>query len=556
MNNKGFLDINLKQISQYNPDLKYKLLRCEMQNANNNISMVKTILNEDNLIYNKTYIHNNYGAEAEAKEIVENIENNYSSIIIIYGIGYGYLFKETVKKAKGTVLLYEPDINILYKTLKNNDFSQLLSQKNVFIFSDYKLLKKEYIKNFCYKSNTKIIFLPSYNDLFKQEINNFTKDINLTMHACIATNNFIKNNMFSSIKSVCNNIDLLVNELIPTCFQNKYNGQTAIIITDLKSDKNIEKIYKYKDNTVIFADAQSLRTLIDNNIIPDFAGISATENNLSQFEDINISDINAIIEPLSDRSIHQLNFKNIFSYPSHNRLPNIIWTTLSNINATPYCSYEKITYTLLKMAQILGFKDIIVINDNISSEISYLEDFKQNHQEINLYNTSINDTKTEELFKELVKHKLIVDKNYIKQQSNIDIKNIVKNISQEIINLEEIIKFLKSGSSLIANLDKELHNKKNNLDETCLNYFKQLLMIYVDLKEIYAPKNRIFLYLQQSYSLDLEYELKENNQTNSIPKVYDLLKIYINSLISNITEIKEILNIKAGKLNEMLNTKG
>lgn len=554
LDNNQNLDKNLQQISKYNPDLKYKLLRSKFTDSK--ISFVKTVLQEDNLIYDNTYVHNNYGAEAEAREIVEKIQNEYTSIIVLYGIGLGYLFQETVKQAKGIVLLYEPNFDILYTTLANKDLSKELAKTNVFVYSDFDLLKKAYIQNFKYKSDTHIAFLPSYNTLFKDDIVNFAKDLNVIMSMCVASNNFIKNDMFLSIVSVCNNIDLLINEPVPEQYKGIYDGKNAIIISSDKNiNGNIETIKKYRQNTIIFAVDKVLSILITNGITPNFVGFSAINNHDLKLEGLNLSEINAIVEPLTIREIHELKFKNIISYPSRNSLPNLIWTSLSNINALPYYSCETPSYTLLKTAQIFGFSDIILVGQNYTSEKSYFEDFAKKHDDLKLYNVS-----TDEIegfmyasLEELIKSKPNMQKIDLNNKNNIDIINLVKNINQEILGTEEIIKLLKSASALILNADKELQDK-NNLTEIFLNYFKQILTIYADLKEIYAAKNRLFLYLQQSYSLDLEYELGKNNEKNSIPKVYELLKVYVSSLTSNLTEIKEILKLKAVKLNEMLNT--
>lgn len=561
MDNNQILDLNLQQISKYNPDLKYKILRNEYNKSD--FVIVKTLLQEDNLQYKSVTIHNNYGAESEAKEILEKLNNNKTSITVLYGIGFGYLFKEIVKQANGVVLAFEPNIDILQFTLKNKDLSKELSQSNVFVFSDFNLLKKTYIQYFKYKYDTNLAFLPSYNNLFKQDLFEFANNLSLIMSSCVATNNFVKHNMYKYIKSVLNNIDLLINEPILSDYKDIYRDKTAIIITSDKClDKNIktlETIGKYKQNTIIFSDINAIKILHENSIIPDFVGILPTENKSLKFEGLNLSEINAIIEPLTDRDIHNLKFKNIISYPSQSSLPNLIWTTISNVNATPYYSCETVAYTLLQSAQMLGFKDIIIVGQYSLSDILYFDNFAKKYDNLNLYNANLNGTEISG-FKKVQIEEFLSSKSAIKRinpdnAGSFDISNIIKNINFELNNADEILKLLKTASTLIITADKE-YQKCNNISETFINYFKQILTIYVDMKEIYASKNRLFLYIQQIYSMDLEYELNASSKADSILKIYDLLKIYVSCLISNLEEIKDILKEKTGELNEMLNTKG
>lgn len=63
--------------------------------------------------------------------------------------------------------------------------------------------------------------------------------------------------------------------------------------------------------------------------------------------------------------------------------------------------------------------------------------------------------------------------------------------------------------------------------------------------------------LQKSNQLDLIYTMKvnKNNSHESISKVYSKLKNYMNSLQTNISEVKNILQKKVKIINEMLDTK-
>ena len=67
MNSNPILEKNLKFISSYNPELKYKIL--QIKELKNDIIVSNTCLREPNLTFNGVPLHDNYGAETEAKNI-------------------------------------------------------------------------------------------------------------------------------------------------------------------------------------------------------------------------------------------------------------------------------------------------------------------------------------------------------------------------------------------------------------------------------------------------------------------------------------------------------
>ena len=92
-----------------------------------------------NILYKNTLIHNSQNPLAEANEIFSGAENTPVSIHLIYGIGLGYLFQLTSLKSKGTVILYEPDLNILWLAFTLVDFSNDILKKSYFLYFVIKL---------------------------------------------------------------------------------------------------------------------------------------------------------------------------------------------------------------------------------------------------------------------------------------------------------------------------------------------------------------------------------------------------------------------------------
>ena len=86
-----------------------------------------------NLKYRGKFIHNPLNPLGEAQEIFGMATNEPVAIHVIYGIGLGYLFQVASANSKGTVILYEPDLNILWTAFTLVDFSSDILKNNVFI---------------------------------------------------------------------------------------------------------------------------------------------------------------------------------------------------------------------------------------------------------------------------------------------------------------------------------------------------------------------------------------------------------------------------------------
>lgn len=620
----------------------------KIESLTNDISFVNTVLNEPNLQYNGIFLHSKYGAESEAKEIFEKVQNTEFSMNVIFGFGLGYLFQEFAINSKGLVFVFEPDIEIIATTLEVVDFSEELSRKNVFIFNDFDELQKRYLESYIYNSETTITFLPSYKHLFSNELNIFAKELNLTMGSAIMDNNYIKYKLVPAVKTVCTNLEYLLNEPPLGTFENIYQGKTALLISAGPSlDKNIEVIKKYRDNVIIFSVGQALRTLMTNDITPDFVGLVETGNQMSQLDGLDTSNINLILEPLTYTGLHNSKFKNIISYPSKTSTPNLVWTSIADIDASKYISSGTVSYMILYSALLLGFKDLILVGQDLAfldgkcysknsqhngliyeydekigkatvkvedmkvfadsllsknlnleesqkislanqrieninknlcnvtgikgsqlvttldyaSFISQFEAFAQKFKnKVNLYNTSLEGAKIKGFedmpLEELLQNKPKVERIEIKNNYKYDLQNIVKNIKTEISTLERILKMLESASTLMANFDKE-YNCRHIVTDTCIKYFKQLMMLYIDLTETFGIKDKIFIMLQKPYKQELNYVLKtsNNHDSKSINKVYQCLKVYMTSVKKNITDVKEILEIKVKNINEMSDSK-
>jgi len=122
----SLLEKNLNELNRKNPQLVKKILEHSEITSEFEIQEAKS---GDALLFkNGVSIHNEIDPENEAIEHFQSIRNNVStSMNIIYGLGLGYILKRFAKSAKGQIIVYERDLDVLRLVLEFVDFSEELA---------------------------------------------------------------------------------------------------------------------------------------------------------------------------------------------------------------------------------------------------------------------------------------------------------------------------------------------------------------------------------------------------------------------------------------------
>lgn len=359
------LDNNLKCIEKYNPKLKQDLL--DLPYLTNKIDLIDTALKEPNLTFNDIPLHAQSGAEIEAQNIFNALNNSKTAMHIVYGIGIGHLFKEFCERAKGLVFLYEPNLEILRVTLELVDFTKELSQPNIMVFSDIPTFKEKFIENYQYKGEVTFTALESYRNNFGKELDDTLKKIEIIMGTCVSEYNTVK---LAGVRSISMTLDNLIYTLEGTPlneFKDIYKGKTALIVSAGPSlDANIETIKKNRDKVVIFCVGTAFKALASNDIKPDFLNLIEINDISSQVKDFDLSDINLVLEPYTNTSIYQLKVKKQLLFPSNTAHANKYWANLTGVDISPYIGRGTVSYEALYSAKILGCKKIILVGQDLA----------------------------------------------------------------------------------------------------------------------------------------------------------------------------------------------
>lgn len=356
---------NLDCIERYNPKLKQDLL--SMTFLTNSIQLVETDLKEPNLLFNGLPLHAPSGAEVEAKTAFDKIENNPLMMHVIFGIGLGHLFKEFCERSKGTVFLFEPNIEILRVTLELVDFSKELSQNNVFIFTDMQSFKECFVSHYKHNANCTFTFLGSYKQMYGEKMDEIFKQVENIMGGCIVDYNTLKKEGVRSILMTLKNLAYSLDCIPINEFKDAYKGKTALIISAGPSlDQNIETIKKNRDKVVIFCVGTAFKALANNGITPDFVNIIEINDCSGQVKGFDLSDINLILEPYTNTSIFNLNAKNKLLFPTNTAHANNYWAGITGVDISPYLSKGTVSNESLVCAKMLGCNKIILVGQDLA----------------------------------------------------------------------------------------------------------------------------------------------------------------------------------------------
>lgn len=360
------LDKNLDCIAKYNPDLKEKLLN--LPYLTNQIDMIETDLKEPNLCFNGIPLHDPKGAEAEAKDLFKRAEDNIHCLHVIFGIGLGYVFKEFCDKAKGPILLYEPNLEILRVTLELVDFSNELSKSDsIKIVSNFYELTVAFKTLYKYKGEVNFLFLNSYGQLFAEEPEPLLKQVQILKGTCKEQYNNVTVKGMAFMQSVINNLTNTLEATPLKEFENIYEGKTAIVVSAGPTlDSNIATLKKYRDNFVIFCVGTAFKALIKNGITPDFLNILEMFDCSGQVKGNDLSRVNMIMEPFVHSSFQNLKVKNKFLFPSGATMGGQYWSILTGIDVNDYSSAGTVSYEALLSAKMLGFKKLILVGQDLA----------------------------------------------------------------------------------------------------------------------------------------------------------------------------------------------
>lgn len=419
MENNTLFQKNLNSIKAYDIDLYQELI--SLPSNDGTLSLNYTNKNEPNLLYKNYPLHSMEGAIDETKKVIKslNVNENNLNTFIIFGLGFGYLLDEIYTKYSNdfSIIVYEPNIQILRTVLETVDFQNTLNANNVRITTNINMFRNHMLNLCSSQSNLKVAYLESYKQLFTNEMLDFVNQAQTTYKILKFNLNFMANSSIKFFSELIENLDKKIQLPEFAILQNKLADKPAIIVSGGPSlSKNIDIIKKYRDKVCIFAVGTAYKALKRNGIYPDFVNIIEMNDCSEQVLGEDIENINFISEAYTNRRFYDLKFKNHFiTFSSEN--PANLWfeQLISRKKKIKYETKGTVAYNALFCAKIAGCNPIILIgqdlaytNGKLYADNSPYCEFKCKYDEnIKKYSVYINDF--EKLKNDLFKYKDISD---------------------------------------------------------------------------------------------------------------------------------------------------
>lgn len=354
---------NINVLKQKNPILANKLI----SHVPND---VPELINENNFYnfkYKGVFLHNIFNPIAEASDIFRMCENTPVSIHLIFGIGLGYLFQVVSSKSQGSVILYEPDLNILKTAFMLVDFSKYISQENVNLTDDFEVACSYIYQKSNIKNTPLLISTNAYRKLNENNFNDMVANLQQIVGRFSLDLKYTQEKFYSTILKIINNIPQLVNEVPIIEFKDRYKGKTAVVVSAGPTlDRDLPIIKQYRDNIVLITVGTAMKTLAKHNITPDFLCIIEANDCSKQIAGLDLKNVNFVTEPYSNPNLRKFEYKNTYSHPSYNLPVNSFWCELCGITNEEYGSKGTVSYTALNVARILGCSKIILSGQDLA----------------------------------------------------------------------------------------------------------------------------------------------------------------------------------------------
>ncbi len=269
-----------------------------VNNINTEFQLTNAASEDVNLIYKGIPLHSNENPQQEAVE--EFKKAGQSKIIVIIGLGLGYLLKRVFISSNSKIIVFEPDRELSDFTLRAVDFNQELQSGRVFIASSYEELSKTIESIYQYKDKLSVLKLKSADLLYPGQIKNISLELPKLLNNLESNFTTLYARSWLWLLNGYSKLRFCENDYSINILEGKYKDKAALIVSPGPSlDKNIEIIKNNREKFIVFCVNVAYKKLIKNSIVPDFIVYLDGTDNLYTIKDFEHSQANIIKHSLA-----------------------------------------------------------------------------------------------------------------------------------------------------------------------------------------------------------------------------------------------------------------
>ncbi len=332
------------------------------------------------LKYKNTYIHSPYDPIREAEKQVHIENRDKATLILIFGLGYGYHILQLLRKLKDQpciIIIFEYSEEIFHSSLHHADL-QFLEDSRIILFVGKTFWDELHYAISSLKVSvirgTHIHYLQSEYSIFKEEYTSILQGVNSILQQQFQ--NQLTSLEFEKLwlKNLIQNSVLVSKHRDISALFNRFKGKIAVIVSAGPSlAMSIKALERFKENVVIISTDTALNPLLEGDIIPDF--VVAADAQYHNFKDFlgltqkhSISLFyNLMVFPKIPRWVqgdHYYFSSCHMNQPNH---PFVGWLTgQTEIEISPILSGSSVSTTAIEIARLLGFDSILLIGQDLS----------------------------------------------------------------------------------------------------------------------------------------------------------------------------------------------
>lgn len=140
---KSIIEKNLEALTTTNPNLVVKIIDHEVTS---NVEFKEAKSKDMVLSVNGYDLDDLNNPQDDSLRIFNNVkqDNIPDNIIIILGLGTGYLFKRFTVSSKSKIIVFEPSLSVMRIILASVDFSKELSNPNYTIVNSFREISQAF----------------------------------------------------------------------------------------------------------------------------------------------------------------------------------------------------------------------------------------------------------------------------------------------------------------------------------------------------------------------------------------------------------------------------
>lgn len=204
---------------------------------------------------------------------------NVNTVFVVFGIGTGEHILELLKiiTDKNKILIIEPDKNILALLKTMDCYNTIVEDERVVVSlcdeEKLPLIIRTFIEEFNI-NNIKLMVFANYDKIYKE---NFLISYNILkgfVESTVLNINTTKHFDTQFFKCFMKNIKHIEKSAIINEFKDIFKGKPAIIVSAGPSlEKNIDQLFKVKDEFIIFSGGRTIASLKKVGVIPDVVAV-------------------------------------------------------------------------------------------------------------------------------------------------------------------------------------------------------------------------------------------------------------------------------------------